>query len=94
MNWFFRKESKNNEKKEKLKTFDEFVRYLSSPWRIIWMNFVAGIFKGLGILIGMTVVLAVLIWMITKMVDFPLIGQYFLDLKNMLESFAPNGNFR
>ncbi len=94
MNWFFKKVSKNSEKKEKLKTFDQFVKYLSSPWRIIWMNFVAGIFKGLGILIGMTVVLAVFIWMITKLVDFPLIGQYFLDLKNMLESFSPNGNFR
>ncbi len=94
MNWFFRTESKNKEKKSKLKTFDEFVKYLSSPWRIVWINFIAGIFRGLGILIGMTVVVAILIWMITKMVDFPLIGEYFLDLKNMLENFSPNGNFR
>ena len=26
----------------------EFIRYSSSPWRIVWTNFVAGIFRGLG----------------------------------------------
>jgi phage shock protein PspC (stress-responsive transcriptional regulator) len=93
MRWFFKSETKNKEKKIKLKTFDEFVKYLSSPWRIIWINFVAGVFRGLGILIGMTVVLAVLLWVLTKMVDFPLIGEYFLNLKNLLESFSSNGNF-
>ncbi len=94
MKWFLHSETKDKERKMKLKTFDDFVKYLSSPWRILWINLVAGIFRGLGILIGMTVVLAVVIWVLTKMVDFPLIGEYFLNLKNLLEQFSPNGNFR
>ena len=66
----------------------EFVKYLRSPWRIMWHNFLAGIFRGLGIIVGMTVVFAFIIWLLTNLVDFPLIGQYFVDLKVMLESFS------
>lgn len=66
----------------------EFIKYLRSPWRIMWHNFLAGVFRGLGVIVGMTVVFAVLIWALTQLVDFPLIGQHFLDLKQMLEQFT------
>ena len=66
----------------------EFVKYLHSPWRIMWTNFLAGIFRGLGALVGVTIVFAILIWLVTQMVDFPLIGDYFLDLKETLEGFS------
>jgi len=66
----------------------EFVKYLRSPYRIMWHNFLAGIFRGLGIIVGMTVVFAFLIWLLTNLVDFPLIGQYFVDLKEILETFS------
>lgn len=68
----------------------EFVAYLGSPWRIMWHNFLAGIFRGLGTIIGVTVVFAFLIWLLAGLVDFPLIGQYFSDLKEVLESFSQN----
>ena len=38
----------------------EFIRYSSSPWRIVWTNFVAGIFRGLGAVIGASVFIAFL----------------------------------
>ena len=74
--------------------FKDFMIYLRSPWRIIWSNFLGGMFRGLGIIIGMTLVFAILIWMLGKFVSFPLIGEYFLDLKNLLEGFAPDNNYR
>lgn len=67
---------------------NEFVKYMRSPWRIMWHNFLAGVFRGLGVIVGMTVVFAVLIWFLAGLVDFPVIGQYFSDLKNMLEQFS------
>lgn len=67
---------------------NEFIKYLRSPWRIMWHNFLAGVFRGLGVIVGMTVVFAVLIWFLAGLVDFPLIGQYFEDLKIMLEQFS------
>jgi len=69
----------------------EFIKYLRSPWRIMWHNFLAGIFRGLGIIVGMTVVFAFIIWLLTNLVDFPLIGQHFVELKNLLEQFSVNG---
>lgn len=66
----------------------EFVKYMRSPWRIMWHNFLAGVFRGLGLIVGMTVVFAALIWFLAGLVDFPVIGQYFADLKDMLEKFS------
>lgn len=67
--------------------FEDFVRYLRSPWRIIWTNFLGGIFRGLGIIAGMTIVFAILVWVLGQFVNFPLIGQFFLDIQNALKSF-------
>ena len=70
--------------------FSEFVMYLKNPRKIILWNFVAGMFRGLGIVVGMTIVVALLIWILTKMVDFPLIGDYFQNILNVLENAVPN----
>ncbi|HEY5714757.1 MAG TPA: DUF5665 domain-containing protein [Candidatus Gracilibacteria bacterium] len=69
--------------------FNDFVRYLGSKRKIFLTNFVAGMAKGLGIIIGMTVVVAVLIWLLSYMVDFPLIGQYLKEFKMLLETVGP-----
>ncbi len=69
--------------------FNEFVRYLSSPRRILFWNFAAGMAKGLGIIIGMTVVVAIIMWGLTKMVDFPLIGEYFQKILELIDNSVP-----
>ena len=73
--------------------FQDFILYMRSPWRIIWMNFLAGIFRGLGIVIGMTVVVGIVFWfvywLLSNTVDFPVIGQYFEMFLEMLEHYAP-----
>jgi len=74
--------------------FSDFVRYLRSPWRIMWVNFWAGVFRGLGILIGMTVVVALLVWFLTKLVDFPLIGEYFEQMLDAIKIYAPTNGIR
>lgn len=71
--------------------FADFVRYIKSPWRIVWMNFISGVFKGVGIIVGATVVIALIIWLLGFFVDFPLIGDYISDLKTTLESYTAPG---
>jgi hypothetical protein len=71
--------------------FSEFVMYLKSPRRIIFWNFIAGVFKGLGVVVGMTIVVALLVWILTKMVDFPLIGEYFQNILDLVEKSVPGG---
>jgi len=74
--------------------FSDFVKYLRSPWRIMWINFWGGVFRGFGILIGMTVVVALLVWFLTKMVDFPLIGQYFEEVLDAIKLYTPQNGVR
>lgn len=67
---------------------EDFMTYMSSPWKIMIVNLWAGIFRGLGFLLGATVVMAALAWIVSLFVDFPLVGQYFSDLQEALETIA------
>lgn len=54
--------------------------------RVYRLNFLRGIFFGLGSVLGGTLVLAVAIWILTWFVDFPLIGQSIERLLEVLPS--------
>ena len=69
--------------------FHDFMEYLASPRRILLWNFIAGMAKGFGIVVGMTLIVALLVWLLTKMVDFPLIGEYFQKILELIDSAAP-----
>ena len=84
--------------KELIKVFEaagvvDFLEYLQSGKRLMWMNFKAGIAKGLGITLGMTVVLGILIWVLTLLVDLPIVGEYFQDAKQYVTEYAENTNY-
>lgn len=71
----------------------EFIRYSSSPWRIVWTNFVAGIFRGLGAVIGASVFIAFLIWVLTLFVDVPLVGKYAEEIKTTVSGYVNDTNY-
>jgi len=71
----------------------EFIRYSSSPWRIVWTNFVAGIFRGLGTLLGASMVIALLVWLLTLFADMPLVGEYANDFKETVSSYVRDTNY-
>jgi len=71
----------------------EFIRYSSSPWRIVWTNFVAGIFRGLGAIIGASVFIAFLIWLLTLFVDAPLVGEYAQEVKDSVMGYVNDTNY-
>jgi len=71
----------------------DYLEYLQSGKRIMWVNFKAGVAKGLGMTVGLAVVLGVLVWVLTKMVDLPLVGEYFSDAKQYLTEYADSTNY-
>ena len=71
----------------------EFIRYSSSPWRIVWTNFVAGIFRGLGTLIGASVVIALSIWVLALFADLPLVGEYASEIKKTVTQYVNETNY-
>ena len=50
------------------------------------MNFFRGIFFGLGSVLGGTVVVALIIWLLSLFVDFPLVGSLLQDVKNSIHT--------
>jgi hypothetical protein len=47
----------------------------------MWVNFKAGVARGLGMTVGAALVLGITLWILTKLVDLPLVGEYFAEAK-------------
>lgn len=83
---------------ELVKTFEaagviEYLEYIKSGKRMLWLNFTAGVAKGLGLTIGMTVVLGFFVWLMTMLVDLPLVGEYFEEAGNYVTEYAEKTNY-
>ena len=89
---------KTSPDKELVKVFEaagvvDYLEYLQSGKRIMWVNFKAGIARGFGITVGMTLVVAAFIWILTMLVDLPLVGEYFANAKQYVNEYAENTNY-
>ena len=54
---------------------EEFIDYIRSPWKMLWPNFIAGVARGFGALVGATIVIGLVWWSLAILIDLPLIGQ-------------------
>ena len=71
----------------------EYLEYLQSGKRIMWVNFKAGVAKGFGITVGMTVVLGAFAWVLTLLVDLPVVGEYFEEATQEISEYAEKTNY-
>ena len=79
-----------NEKKKNRKNQEEALRELfddlyESRRKVYKLNFFRGIFFGAGSAVGGTVVVALVVWLLSLFVNFPLIGRLFENAQNTLE---------
>ncbi|WZL74773.1 DUF5665 domain-containing protein [Clostridiaceae bacterium 35-E11] len=65
----------------------EYVDILNNPKRLIYINFIGGLARGLGTAVGLTVLAGILFYMLKKTVNLPLIGQYIADLLDIVENY-------
>ena len=79
--------------KEANQALKDFIRYSSSPWRIVWTNFVAGVFRGLGAVIGASVFIAFLIWLLSLFGRMPLVGEYAKEIKTTVSGYVDDTNY-
>ncbi|MEH6592163.1 MAG: DUF5665 domain-containing protein [Halioglobus sp.] len=89
---------KSSPDKELLKSFQaaglvEYIEYLQSGKRIMLTNFKAGVAKGLGLTLGMSVVLGLFAWVLTILVDLPLIGEYALKAETYMSEYKESTNY-
>jgi phage shock protein PspC (stress-responsive transcriptional regulator) len=63
----------------------DYIQLLHSTRRQIWSSFVRGIFAGLGSVIGATLVVAALLWILAIFGTAPVIGDFFRSLGQSLK---------
>lgn len=64
---------------------DLFYDFHRSRVQIYWMNFVRGIFFGLGSVLGGTVLIALLIWLLSFAVEWPWVGDAVEQVQDSLQ---------
>ncbi len=71
---------------EKVKLVD-YVYYLEHPRRLLWVNFLGGMARGLGIAIGFTLLGALLIYFLETIVkwNLPLIGEFVSEIVKIVQ---------
>ncbi len=55
---------------------EEFVNLLNDKWRFAWLNFRAGIYRGIGLTLGVALILVLLGWLVTVLGGIPYIGDF------------------
>ena len=82
-------ESKIDQIIEKLEksNLEDFTNIMGSKKQIIIRNFLAGIFRGVGIGIGITIITAILVLFLRHLVtlNIPIIGEYISDIVEIVE---------
>lgn len=65
----------------------EYTALLRSPWRLVFVNFVAGAARGLGMAIGFTLLGALVLYVLqsTMVRNLPWIGQFIADIVKLVQ---------
>ncbi|MEO0074858.1 MAG: DUF5665 domain-containing protein [candidate division WOR-3 bacterium] len=85
-------DNENLEKKEKLiKRFDfmgigEMIAFLRNPFKVFFINLLAGIGRGLGFAIGFMILTAILVLLLKRAVSVPVIGGYISRILEFIET--------
>lgn len=66
----------------------EYLDLLQKPSRLLYLNFLAGVARGLGIAVGATIVFAVLIQILSQLLflNLPIIGDIIVDIIKIVEA--------
>ena len=67
---------------------NEYIRYLNNTKRIIYINMISGISRGVGTAIGFTVITAIILIAIRNLAvqNIPLIGDFIAEIVKIVES--------
>lgn len=68
--------------------FGAYVQLLLRPWKLIWLNFLGGLARGVGIGLGFTLLAALLVVVIQKLslLNLPIVGAYIADVVRIVQA--------
>lgn len=65
----------------------DYLRLLNNPWRLLWVNFLAGLARGVGMAIGGTLLFAFILYVMSKLVvlNLPVLSDFIANIIRMVE---------
>lgn len=68
--------------------FGEYVQLLQRPYRLILLNFLGGLSRGVGIGIGFVILAALLVYILQKLalLNLPIVGRFIADLVQIVKA--------
>lgn len=63
-----------------------FVGFNPSRRKIFWMNFLLGVLRGFGTVVGATIGVAILIWILSLFSQIPLVGPFVNNIKHTVNT--------
>lgn len=64
---------------------ESYLQIIDSKRKFLWYNFLTGAAKGLGFIVGSTLLLALFLWIASQLLSVPIIGEWVADLINYVE---------
>ncbi|MEG0767083.1 MAG: DUF5665 domain-containing protein [Clostridia bacterium] len=71
----------------------EYMTYLQNRPRMMWMNFLAGMARGLGFAVGFSILCALLVKLLQRLAleNLPVIGEFLAEVIRNVQKKLPNG---
>lgn len=65
----------------------EYIELLNNPWRLFWVNFIAGLARGVGIAVGGSLLVALLLYLLSQIaiLNLPLIGDFIAEIVRLVQ---------
>lgn len=63
----------------------QYLQLEDNPKKFLFYNFIVGIIRGLGFAIGVSLIFALILWILTQLIIIPIVGDWIVDLLNYIE---------
>ncbi len=77
-------------------TVTEYEEYRREKKKVLFFNFLLGVMRGVGFVIGATIisaiVLAILAWLLSKSLNMPIIGKFIATIVDYVKLYSQNVN--
>jgi len=71
----------------------DFFKYFTDTKRFLLFSFLQGLLRGFGAIIGATILVGIVIYILSQITFIPLIGDFISDVLEQIQSSTPTKNF-
>ncbi|OEH85250.1 hypothetical protein BHU72_06170 [Desulfuribacillus stibiiarsenatis] len=66
---------------------EDVLQNFANPWRVMRINFLVGLSRGIGLTLGTAFFLGIFIFLLSKIVTMPVVGEYIAELLEWIDQY-------